>query len=405
MSAGRKQGKIFPDLKVGSARFSRTHRLLSSKSVCGEIGLETALQLLTNISYALELSFSFQLDEFLVNSKNILVVGLRYHHYTDEIVAELRLLGHKVVFHDIQPRDLLMKTLRVSAFSWYQRRIDQHHLNILDAERSNRYDMVLFIQVHQMAMATLAALKRNQPAAEFVLYNWDSISNHDYRPYLHAFDRAYTFDPQDARAQGIGYLPLFCIRAFQGLHKREQQRRAIYFVGNIVSVQRYRAIQAFKRFCRHEGITFNSYLACTPYVMTWLLRAGHWPSDVSTSSINHSRFINMIETATTVFDFANHQQSGYTMRTMENLCAGKKIITGNPGIRAEPFYSPDRILVFDGLDFSGVKAFLDTPLLAPDADFPEFHLRSFTARLVDAQVQAQVQALAQAPARADAQAA
>ena len=116
---------------------------------------------------------------------------------------------------------------------------------------------------------------------------------------------------------------------------------------------------------------------------------------MSTRSIDHARFIDMIETATTVFDFANHKQSGYTMRTMENLCAGKKIITGNPGIQAEPFYSPDRILVFDGLDFSSVKAFLDTPLQAPDADFPEFHLRSFVAQLVDAQV----------PARASAQAA
>lgn len=317
-------------------------------------------------------------------NKKILLIGLPYHHYTAEIIAAMRAQGHEVVFHDIQPRDLLMKTLRVTARSTYQRRLDAHHLRILAVERGKRYDMVMFIQVHQMAQGTLAALKRDQPDAEFVLYNWDSISNHDYRPHLHAFDRAYTFDPQDARAQGIGYLPLFCIPAFQRLQKREQQRKVIYFVGNIVSVQRYRAIQAFKRFCQREGITFNSYLACTPYVMTWLLRGGHWPSDVSMQSIDHRRFIDMIETATAVFDFANHQQSGYTMRTMENLCAGKKIITGNPGIKNEPFYSDDRILVFDGLDFSGVKAFLDQPLNAPDADFPEFHLSSFVARLVGA---------------------
>lgn len=318
--------------------------------------------------------------------KKILFIGLPYHTYTADIVAELRAQGHSVSFHDIQPRDLLMKTLRVTARAAYQRRLDAHHLRILAAERGKRYDMVLFLQAHQMALPTLAALKQDQPGAEFVLYNWDSVSNHDYRPHLPTFDRAYTFDPQDARAQGIGYLPLFCIRAFQGLQKREQQRKAIYFVGNIVSVQRYRAIQAFKRFCQQEGITFNSYLACTPYVMTLLLRAGHWPSDVRIRSITQSHFVDLIETATTVFDFANHKQSGYTMRTMENLCAGKKIITSNPGIVAEPFYSPDRILVFDGLDFSQVKAFLNTPLKASAADFPEFHLRSFVAQLVGAEV-------------------
>lgn len=317
-------------------------------------------------------------------NKKILLIGLPYHHYTAEIVSELQAQGHTVVFHDIQPRDLMMKTLRVAAPGWYRRRMDAHHQRIVATERGEDYNLVLFIQVHQMAQATLAALKQDHAGAEFVLYNWDSIDNHDYRAHLNAFDRAYTFDPQDAKALGIGYLPLFCIRAFQGLRKREQERKAIYFVGNIVSVQRYRAIQAFKKFCATEGITFNSYLACTPVVITWLLRAGIWPRDISTKSIDHNRFIDMIETSIAVFDFANHKQSGYTMRTMENLCAGKKIITGNPGIVNEPFYSPDRILVFDGLAFSRVRTFLDTPLRDPDARFEQYHLRSFVAQLAGA---------------------
>jgi hypothetical protein len=134
--------------------------------------------------------------------------------------------------------------------------------------------------------------------------------------------------------------------------------------------------------CEREHIPFQSHMACTPVVMSWLLRAGHWPADVTRHPIAHDRFINMIETSVAVFDFANHKQSGYTMRTMENLCAGKKIITGNPGIVSEPFYSTDRILVFDGHDFSGVRAFLDTPLRDADARFPEYHVSSFARHLV-----------------------
>lgn len=314
--------------------------------------------------------------------KKILLIGLQYHTYTGAIVAELQAQGHNVTFHDIQPRDLLMKTLRVTASSWYRRRIDQHHSRILAIERGKHYDMVLFIQVHQMALSTLATLKRDQYGAEFVLYNWDSISNHDYRSHLHTFDRVYTFDPLDAKALGISYLPLFCIPAFQSLEKREQQRKGIYFVGNIVSIQRYRAIQAFKAYCGKHSIVFNSFMACSPYVLTLLWRAGHWPTDISIRPIAHDDFIEMIETSVAVFDFANHKQAGYTMRTMENLCAGKKIITGNAGITTEPFFSDDRILTFENLDFSGVKAFLDRPLNAPDANFAEFHLRSFVACLV-----------------------
>lgn len=313
--------------------------------------------------------------------KKILLIGLRYHTYTDDIMAALRGQGHEVTYHDIQPRDLLMKTLRVTAPSWYRSRLDRHHERIVQATEGQQYDLVLFIQVHQMAPSTLQQLRRQQADSEFVLYNWDSLSNHDYRNHLPLFDRAYTFDPMDAQALGIHYLPLFCVPAFLGLAKRQQQQRAIYFVGNIVSIQRYRAIQAFKAHCREQGITFHSYLACTPYVLTLLLRAGHWPADVSLRSIDHQRFIAMIETSVAVFDFANHKQTGYTMRTMENLCAGKKIVTGNPRIAGEAFYSADRILVFDGHDFSQVKAFLQVPLQDPDANFPQFHLDTFVSRL------------------------
>ena len=312
----------------------------------------------------------------------ILLIGLKYHDYTSEIINELGAQGHTVTYHDIQPRDLLMKTLRVAAPQRYRHRMDQHHDRIVAAASAQRYDMVLFIQVHQMALATLAALRRQQAGAQFVLYNWDAISNHDYRAHLPHFDRAYTFDPQDAKAVGIAYLPLFCIPKFQHLRAREQGRRAVYFVGNIVSPQRYAAVQAFKRYCKQEGIEFNSFLACSTYVLYLLLRQGVWPRDVALRSIATPRFIDMIETSVAVFDFANHRQTGYTMRTIENLCAGKKIITSNAGIRNEPFFSDDRIHVFEGLDFSGVKAFLERPLRQPEAKFAEFHLASFVAHLV-----------------------
>lgn len=315
--------------------------------------------------------------------KKILLIGLKYHNYTEEIISELRRQGHDVTYHDIQPRDLLMKALRVSAPLAYTSRINKHHDRILAAESGKHYDLVLFIQVHQMALNTLGAFRNEFKDAEFVLYNWDAITNHDYRPYMHLFDRIYTFDPQDALALGLRYLPLFCIRAFQDLQKRDSGQNSIYFVGNIVSVQRYEAIQAFKLYCQGQNIEFKSFLSCSPVVLWRLISSGHMPFDVSIRSINFSCFIDMIETSTAVFDFANHKQSGYTMRTMENLCAGKKIITGNAEIVNASFYSDERIHVFKGLDFSGVKEFIARPLISPDELFSEFHLSTFVSRLVE----------------------
>jgi hypothetical protein len=315
-------------------------------------------------------------------NKNILLIGLNYHSYTEEIVRGLRAQGHEVRFHDIQPPRPWLKVLRKFAPGHYPQALDRYHAGILAAERGWQADLVLFIQVHQMSLANLAELRRAQPAAEFVLYNWDAVSNHDYRPYLHLFHRVYTFDPQDARTLGLHYLPLFCIPAFQGLRRRDASGQAVYTVGNIVNPRRYEAIHAFKRHCRLHGIHFRPFMVGSTHALTLLMRQGHLPLDVSLRSIPQAAFVDLVETSSAVFDFANHHQVGYTMRTIENLCAGKKIITNNPAIRHEPFYSDDRIHVFEGFDFSGVQAFLAQPLRDPDASFPEYHLSAFVQHLV-----------------------
>jgi len=314
--------------------------------------------------------------------KKLLLVGLRYHDYTAAIIDEISRLGYEVAYHEIQPRTLYLKTLKVASPKAWQASLDEHHRQIVQRESGTRYDCVLFIQAHQFSGENMRALREQQRQARFVLYNWDSIATHDYRLHLGCFDQVYTFDPDDAATLGVGYLPLFCVRAFQDLQQRDQQDRCVYFVGNIVSVQRYEALSAFKQHCAKEGIHLRSFMACSPLVYTRLLRAGHMPADVSFRSIPQAQFVDMIERSTTVFDFANHRQAGYTMRIFENLCARKKIITNNARILREPFYFEDRIHVFEGLDFSGVKRFVQRDLAVPGQRFEQFHVQSFVRTLL-----------------------
>lgn len=313
----------------------------------------------------------------------ILLIALHYHDYTANIAAELRALGHTLSVHDIMPRDLLMKGLRLASPTLWQRRLDRHHAAILERERGRAYDMVLFIQAHQMSQKNMAGFRAAFADARFVLYNWDSIANHDYRPHLPAFDQVFTFDPDDARTYGLEYLPLFCSREFQELGRRDQEKLAVYFVGNIVNPARYEAMAAFRDYCETHDIPLQAFMACTPPVRLALRRRGLKPTGLSSGSIGKTAFLNMIETSVAAFDFANHHQSGYTMRVFENLCAGKKIITNNPRIRYERFYSPDRIHVFDDMDFGGVREFIDQPLIDPDAQFPEYRIQAFARHLVD----------------------
>jgi hypothetical protein len=314
---------------------------------------------------------------------NILLVGLHYHDYTNQIVSELRILGHTVSVHDLQPRNFLMKAMRVSTPNYWQYLLDIHHKNIIESERGNEYQVVIFIQAHQVSCQNLIEFKRNFEQANFILYNWDALNNLRNLENLELFDSVATFDPADARDYGLMHLPLFCVRDFQTLAKREQDRRGVYFVGNIVNPARYDAIAAFRDYCARHSIRLQAHLACTPVVQARLVQQGRLPRGLSRGAIAKDRFIDMVETSSAVFDFANHRQTGYTMRVIENLCAGKKIITNNPRIAFESFYSPDRIHVFKDLDFTGIAEFLAIPLTEPDEVFADFHLQNFLVRLLE----------------------
>lgn len=313
---------------------------------------------------------------------NILFFGLDYHVYTQGIIAEMRGAGASVTYVDIQPRSTAFKILRTLGRAGYDRYLDRHHAAAIEASRGTAYDKVIFLQAHQISPGNLGRLRELQQGAEFRLYNWDALSNHDYLAQAPFFDRVLTFDRVDAETHGFGYLPLFCIRGMQGLARDRATPRSLFMVGNVVTAARYRAVEAFRRHCADQQLVFRQHLKISPVVLARFWRAGLRPEGVSLRSIARPAFREMTETSLAAFDFANHAQSGQTMRMMENLCTGKKIVTNNTWVKREPFYSPDRIHVFEGLDFSGVADFLDTPLADLDADFTEYHIQGFTRRLL-----------------------
>jgi hypothetical protein len=314
--------------------------------------------------------------------KKILFIALPYHQYTEEIVKELRKQNYHVDYFPIKPRKLWHKILQTISKKNFQRYLDHFHKKNIKLFSNNKYSIVLFIQVHFMSPRNIEYLKQTQSNSKFILYNWDSIKTHDFRPFIKYFDKIATFDVNDAASLNLDYLPLFSIKKFQDLDKSKEKLQ-VYFVGNIVSVERYFAIRKFKEYCHNNNINFSCYMKCTPVTYGKLLLKGKFPLDVHFTSIHPKKFISMMKESSAVFDFANHQQSGYTMRFIENLCAGKKIITNNHSVFSETFFSEDRIFVFDMHNYEGIKQFLDQPLIKTDEKFEKYYLKNFLNQLLN----------------------
>ena len=68
---------------------------------------------------------------------------------------------------------------------------------------------------------------------------------------------------------------------------------------------------------------------------------------ITVGRISQERIIEAYSNASAVLDIEHHKQNGLTMRTLEVLGAGLKLITTNKNIRKEDFYSESNVLIID----------------------------------------------------------
>lgn len=299
----------------------------------------------------------------------ILFIGIDYYDYASEIEKSFVRQGHEVEYHAIEPADYWSKIQKRLMPNAYRRRMDDYHMSIIRQTAGTDFDIVLFVQVHQFSKKNMEALKSAQKRARFILYNWDSLSTHDYRSFVPYFDKVATFDRSDADSCQIEHLPLFAVPAFFQARPDLPKEYDLYFVGSIVTLDRVNALKKLMQFCKARNIGLKLHMHCNPVMMLKLIFAGKYLPGMTLRSLSFDEIIGIMERSRAVCDFANHQQTGYTMRMIENMCAGKKVVTDNQHVRDEAFYSPDRFLVVDkgAESLDGLPEFLGRP--SPDADF------------------------------------
>jgi hypothetical protein len=293
--------------------------------------------------------------------RRILVVGRDYFFYTREIVAELRgALGAEAEFVPIAPEGAwysALKRLPGAAHAWLQ----HHHARALARLAGRDFDTVLFIQVHQLAHAQVEAYRRAFAHARFVLYYWDSLATHDYRPWLRHFDAAFSFDPRDVRTDSrLTLLPLFFCDAFRALRARQAFEHDLAFVGTAMSARRYDRVLQFRRWAAAGGVRFFDYLYVSPLFWLRSLLRGQRLRGVHFRSLTRGQLLAIYARSAAIVDLPDNLQSGYTMRTFESLGAHRKLVTTSPAVAGEDFHDPRSVFVLgrDG-DFP-TKEFLQS---------------------------------------------
>lgn len=306
----------------------------------------------------------------LFANRRILFIGIGFYDYETSIVARLREHGAEVTAFTDQPKCLRegLAAALVRRTGMDARRIMQRHeAHMLNACSKYRFDQVLVIKGIALSTEFLCALKAQQPAAEFILYQWDSLERlpgvREKLPYFH---RVLTFDRKDAiQYPDIAFRPLFYREAPATGASDMGRPIDIAFVGWLHS-DRLAAVRKMQTEALAQGLTPFVYLYTG--LFTWLrLALKGQARDVHFVPLSYEKLMAINARARVILDLPHAAQSGMTMRTIEAMGSGKKLITTGQDIVHYDFYSADRVKLVDLNDIKIDASFVSKkPLPLPE---------------------------------------
>lgn len=303
-----------------------------------------------------------------MEKNRILLIAPIFYNYHIEIKKELEAQGYIVDFYDDRPSTNVFAIGLIKLKKrLMERSIDNYITKIINDTKDKVYKDVFIINNVAFEKRHIEKLKSNHCEARFILYLWDAVENYIHnKEVISCFDRVFSFDPKDCKEYQLEFLPLFYTDKYKEI--KEKQEAKIYDLISICTAHpiRYPLLNDLKKYCLNNEIKLFSYLyLATPllYVYNKLFVKAFKKAKIKEfqfKPLTENEIVNIMSKTEAVFDICNKNQNGLTMRTIETLGAGKKLITTNQMIKDYDFYIPNNILIITNKnDLKKIEDFLN----------------------------------------------
>lgn len=279
-----------------------------------------------------------------MGKRKLLFVGVGFHSYDNLIIKELEKTcsvsyinscsfqqRHKIMYNVLVHFNLIKIWNKLCADS-----ILEHISNI----KETSFDVLFVIRGEYLNKDILDLLVEKYRIPKKILYLWDSYDNHrNLEEIIGIFDFVYSFDSNDCRNNGFNLRPLFYFDEKKpAVNSYDTRLFDLSFVGGD-HTNRYEFISSFKQLCIKYHLEYKFYLliGMVSYFiyqfLPFLSRYKKSDNDIlAASSINYKDYIDILDNSKAVIDMPYSNQCGLTMRTIETLSKGIKIITTNASI-------------------------------------------------------------------------
>ena len=290
-----------------------------------------------------------------MKDKKILMFGPSFFGYTECIAEHLRSLGAQVDLYDERPNNgVLCKTMLRYHIRLYRPKVAAYYQAVAEKNSSRDYDYIFVIKSEAIDAGILQMLRGYFPKAQCILYLWDAVDNvPGGKEKIRLYDRVLTFDHLDAKTYDLPLRPLFFRQEYaQTDGENTDFIYDVAFIGTAHSI-RPKMVQAVAQICQKEGRSCYQYLFL-PHLFVFFYNKLLNPAyrkvrkaDIHFDSISPAEIRRVYAGSRCILDVEHVAQRGLTMRTIEMVGMGKKLLTTNTGITQYDFYDPNNICVID----------------------------------------------------------
>lgn len=283
--------------------------------------------------------------------KNIILISPDTFGYYKEISKAISRKGFNPIWLNQLPTT---STLGRIIFRLFPRIVqpwaDKHFTKEL--KKFNNIERIIIIKGEGISEALISKMREFHSDAKIILYLWDSLANTPgANSKIHLCDASFSFDPIDCEFnKKLEHLPLFYSKKCES---NSNIPGSSAFIGTLHS-NRYNLIKELasdiEKITKIKSFLYfyhpNKMLFLIMKIMKKSFRKIN-TSEIHFKPIPRDQFEKVQSTSEIAIDICHPKQSGLTMRSIEALGAGKKLITNNKSIKKYDFYQPENHYVID----------------------------------------------------------
>lgn len=208
----------------------------------------------------------------------------------------------------------------------------------------------------------LQRIEENNKDKRLIFYYWNPVTTTIHPKMIPEKYERWSYSPDDCRLYEMRYNSTFYFECFANKKVDFTDNTDICFIGK--DKGRKKVLQKLKQMLEDAGLTTNFYITATH---PRFQRVGYQ------KKVSYKESLNITLGSTCILDYYSNPMAGLSLRAMESIFLGRKLITNNKTIKDYDFYHPDNIYMIENEQRS-LHEFIETPMVEIDENIVKGYL-------------------------------